>query len=752
MKQGLLFIFLLHFFCSRSQGITATVITSSASCSGTCNGSATVTASGGNAPYSYFWSPSGGTGATASALCAGSYSCMVTDSDGRTVTAVGQVQQPPPIMISFSTSGQSCNTIGSATVVAYNSAAPYTYSWSSGSGSANIITSVPAGVYSVTITDALPCSRVFTLAVPSSAVPFLSIAGPSTLCGNSYNTFTVNGGSAYLWSNGSTTSQSTYYISNPAAQYTAAVSVTGTQAVTGCTATLTHTLQVYKPNLTVSGPDTLCLHHPVTFTAAGATNYLWNGVQTGSVLSVITGTSPTYAVVGVDAQGCSDTAIHVVTVLYSPAFSVNSGSICQGTPFVITPTATGAWPTTPVTMSVTSSASTIVQAFGTVMVLPVSGQQYSVTLSTSGGCASTVAVASVSVAASPTIFAVTPSVCAGEQATLSPGGALNYTVTALAPGHLVALGTNAAGCLSDSLHVYPVIYPLPTVTAAGGSICAGSSLVVSPSGAAAYSISGNSFTLAPLQTTSYSVSGISAMGCESASPAIVTVTVIPLPQVSMNSGSICAGEDFVFYPSGASSYTISGGTFTVSPPVTTSYSLTGSVNGCGSSNVALETVIVAANPTVTAIPSQTTICRNEKLNIQAYGALSYSLNGASTNVPFSVTPDSTLFITISGENLSGCRDSFKVKIIVEECLGILFHDPPHGATVFPNPGEGLFEIRSDQFLRYRVFDGLGHLLIEQELYGTGIIDLRGVPLGIYYLELQSAAIRQNKKLVVQRPR
>ncbi len=55
---------------------------------GRCTGAATISASGGTSPYTYSWSPSGQTTATATGLCAGTmYCCTVTDNYGCTGTS-----------------------------------------------------------------------------------------------------------------------------------------------------------------------------------------------------------------------------------------------------------------------------------------------------------------------------------------------------------------------------------------------------------------------------------------------------------------------------------------------------------------------------------------------------------------------------------------------------------------------------------------------------------------------------------------
>lgn len=54
---------------------------------GTCNGQTFVVATGGNAPYTYQWNdPQNQTTATAVNLCAGTYTCVITDQNGCSVT------------------------------------------------------------------------------------------------------------------------------------------------------------------------------------------------------------------------------------------------------------------------------------------------------------------------------------------------------------------------------------------------------------------------------------------------------------------------------------------------------------------------------------------------------------------------------------------------------------------------------------------------------------------------------------------
>ncbi len=91
--------------CSQTQSIVitqpTTLLASSSSevVCGLNNGSAGVAASGGQGPYTYSWSPSGGNAFVASGLSAGNYTCIVTDANGCTAsTSIAVVVDSIPLV------------------------------------------------------------------------------------------------------------------------------------------------------------------------------------------------------------------------------------------------------------------------------------------------------------------------------------------------------------------------------------------------------------------------------------------------------------------------------------------------------------------------------------------------------------------------------------------------------------------------------------------------------------------------------
>ncbi len=141
-------------------GIAQIVATTDPSCFSYCDGSMQASMSGGITPFSYSWSD-GQTTSTATGLCAGSYSVIVTDAQGCTSAINGSVTQPGPVLIQGSGSPASCPgaSDGTATVNPLGSIIPYSYLWdlSTGAQTSASVDSLLPGTYFVTVTDGNGC-------------------------------------------------------------------------------------------------------------------------------------------------------------------------------------------------------------------------------------------------------------------------------------------------------------------------------------------------------------------------------------------------------------------------------------------------------------------------------------------------------------------------------------------------------------------------------------------------------------------
>jgi trimeric autotransporter adhesin len=83
-----------------------------------CNGTATVTPSGGVTPYTYSWSPSGGSAATATNLCPNSYTVTITDAIGQQTTRNFTITDPATTIAPATTSNPSFTVSASNNIIA----------------------------------------------------------------------------------------------------------------------------------------------------------------------------------------------------------------------------------------------------------------------------------------------------------------------------------------------------------------------------------------------------------------------------------------------------------------------------------------------------------------------------------------------------------------------------------------------------------------------------------------------------------
>lgn len=165
-----------------------------ASCNGANNGTATAQITqNGVAPFTYSWSPSGGTNATATGLIAGNYTVTVTDNNGLQGTASTTVGQPETLSGTQSQINPVGGNNGSATVVATGGTPGYAYSWTPSGGAAATATGLAPGQYSVTITDSKACQTTlsYTLVAPAASVQSVSVPPDGTYSAGQNLQFTV---------------------------------------------------------------------------------------------------------------------------------------------------------------------------------------------------------------------------------------------------------------------------------------------------------------------------------------------------------------------------------------------------------------------------------------------------------------------------------------------------------------------------------------------------------------------------------
>ncbi|MFN3403546.1 MAG: gliding motility-associated C-terminal domain-containing protein, partial [Cytophagaceae bacterium] len=202
------------FTINQPDAITTTASITDASCNGGNNGAIDITSvNGGTAPYSYDWS-NGATTDDISGLTAGAYTLTVTDANNCTQNFVYNVDEPAALNPDATLSHVSCpgGNNGAITINSVSGGtAPHTFEWFDNS-TANSVSGLTAGSYSVTITDAFNCFTVASFTINQPAPISVVADTDSSTCNGADNgaiTLTqLNGGTApytFAWSNAETT-------------------------------------------------------------------------------------------------------------------------------------------------------------------------------------------------------------------------------------------------------------------------------------------------------------------------------------------------------------------------------------------------------------------------------------------------------------------------------------------------------------------------------------------------------------------
>ncbi|MBL7910815.1 MAG: T9SS type A sorting domain-containing protein [Bacteroidia bacterium] len=300
----------------------------------------------------------------------------------------------------------------------------------------------------------------------------------------------------------------------------------------------------------------------------------------------------------------------------------------------------------------------------------------------------------VAITATPNI-AITNSVqsiCSGTTVTFVGSGATTYVWSngggsaasaSFAPtGTTVYTLTGTTGGCSSSKTATANVTTTPTITVANAvqSICTGSTVAFTVTGATSYNWSNgggsaSTATYAPTGTTVYTVTGTTG-SCSNVKTA--TVNLLPLPTINAtpNNSVICQGQSVILNATGATTYSWMPG----------------------------------------------------------------NLNGTSVTY----TPAATAVYTVTGSDANGCKNTANVTVNVSICTGINALSKNAGFSLYPNPTSGILILKMNNAqtsnVSIEVMDAAGKVVLNSEFIfsdkaNSTEINLEKFANGIYFIKL-----------------
>ena len=425
-----------------------------------------------------------------------------------------------------------------------------------------------------------------------------------------------------------------------------------------------------------AGKDqTICAGSSTTLTASGGSVYKWSTGATTKSITVSPGVTTTYSVT-VSEGSDSDTDEVLVTVNPLPIadagtdVTIESG---QSTTLTATGGDTYLWSNGATTASIT--------------VNPTATTTYEVTVNKNGCTSKDTVTVTVNTATAPPVTVTADAgkdqtICTGNSTTLTASGGSVYKWSTGATTKSITVSpaatttysvTVSEGSVSDTDEVLVTVNPLPIADAGTDvTIESGQSTTLTATGGDTYLWSNGattaSITVNPTATTTYEVT-VNKNGCTSKDTVTVTVNTASAPPATVTADAgkdqtICAGSSATLTASGGSVYKWSTGattkSITVSPGVTTTYSVTVSEGSVSDT----DEVIV----TVNAVPladagTDVTIESGQSTTLTATGGDTYLWSNGATTASITVNPTATTTYEVT-VNKNGCTSKDAVTVTV----------------------------------------------------------------------------------------
>lgn len=334
----------------------------------------------------------------------------------------------------------------------------------------------------------------------------------------------------------------------------------------------------------------------------------------------------------------------------------------------------------------------------------------------------------------------------GNTATPTVNKAGNYTLT-----------VTVAGCTSTDIALVSIdtIRPIANAGIDITLTCTNPTKLIGT-----VAVAGNTYTWSPtngLSNTAIAQPSVNASGnylltvnktsngCTSTDAVLVSMDTLK-PNVQVSSSPICAGQTATLTASGADSYnwpTLGGNGNPKTTPIlntNTIYNVTGTKTSNGCTKTVSHTVVVNAIPTTPTITR-----RNDTVFCNVTGTqYKWYLN----NVLLTTTSVAFLKVTQNG--------SYKVEVVNNSCTslasaainisltGVKYNKLDIGFSIYPNPTNGLFEIKltsiAHKTYQLKLYNVSGQLISEEEMNvrigeNSKNMNLVGIEKGIYFLSI-----------------
>lgn len=316
--------------------------------------------------YSYDWSFNG-FGAFVDpedvSLTAGSYSVIVADDNGCSITGGPYIiNQPTEITLSTNSTQSACTLpTGSVSVVASNGTPGYTYQWFNAISGVQVgntasVSNLLSGCYNVFVTDFNSCIQSTNVCVSDLNGPVLSAIPTNIIC-NGAATGAVNltvvptsGVQSIAWTSLLGFTASTEDISGLVADDYAVIVTETNGCVSGLSVSITESIAI---SITASLINPDCFNSPTgaiditVLNAVGAPVYSWTGpngfnAATEDIIGLVDGV---YSVTIIDANNCQiDTSITLGPLPALTVTTTSQTSACTSNTGVVTALAIGGVP------------------------------------------------------------------------------------------------------------------------------------------------------------------------------------------------------------------------------------------------------------------------------------------------------------------------------------------------------------------------------------------------------------------------